>query len=388
LSCNRLKSTILGTKRLRLPAFFAGYRLGDYPESGLKCMPWDFTRTEALLINAYDFTRPRFNKLVMNGWTPSKYLKTGKRPIIIDSGAYYFVRKSNMTVTPKEVFDLQRRSKADLAVILDHPFIPEANDKDKRIKRTLANTRVMLKEAQSADSSLELMPVIHGHNRKQLSDCLQGITRQVEKYGSGDLRRIGIGSIAPLAQRGNAAMAVELINIVRELCPQSHIHCFSMGSGLLMLLAFLAGADSVDSQSWMVSAAFKYAQLPGTHVVRLGPRDYKDVHSFKTAKKSFAERILKLAGDEGFFVCDWMRGVKMNCSQLSEALDYVDELVDHKSNENVHNRACHNLWVFNWEANQYRDSIARGGEITFVQSRIQGTRYEGALEKLKGLLGG
>lgn len=351
-------------------------------------MPWKHTGTEAILINAYDFTRPRFNRVVMNGWAPSKNLCAGNRPIIVDSGAYYFVRKPNISISPKEVFDLQTRSKADLGVVLDHPFTPEADDKDERITRTLANTREMLKAALISRSSLELMPVIHGHNQEQLNRCLHGIKRHLKKYGTGDVTRIGIGSIAPLAQRGNAILAVELINMVRKLCPQSHIHCFSMGSGLLMQLAFLAGADSVDSQSWMVSAAFKYAQLPGSHVVRMGQRDYKDSRAFRAAKTKFAERLVKLGGDEGFYVRDWITGARLDCSQFAEAMDYVDQLVDRKSNENVHNRACHNLWVFNWEVNQYRDAIARGRECSFVQSRIQGTRYESAFEKAKRLLDG
>ncbi len=77
-----------GRHRLLTPTLFASYRLGDCPEAGLKRLPWAVTETEAVLINAYDFHRPRFRRRLENGWHPETDLDLGGRPLLIDSGAY------------------------------------------------------------------------------------------------------------------------------------------------------------------------------------------------------------------------------------------------------------------------------------------------------------
>ncbi len=51
------RETPFGDNSLCTPILFASYRLGDVPGAGVRFFPWDMTRTEAILINAYDFTR-------------------------------------------------------------------------------------------------------------------------------------------------------------------------------------------------------------------------------------------------------------------------------------------------------------------------------------------
>ena len=116
----------IGDHTLQAPVLFASYRMGDYPASGLKRLPWSMTRTEALLINAYDFTRRKYNSWLNNGWDPERYLRFNDRPIIIDSGAYYFLRDENVSVTPESILDLELRSRAHIGVVLDHPFPPDS----------------------------------------------------------------------------------------------------------------------------------------------------------------------------------------------------------------------------------------------------------------------
>lgn len=238
------------------------------------------TETQALLINAYDFTKPKFNAIIQNGWSPSRDLNFFDKPIMIDSGAYYFLKNHNIAIDPADILQIEIRSKAQVGVVLDHPFLPEARDKWRRIARTLKNTASMFKAVRNLHSPFELMPVLHGHSKKVLEKSLKNLQRVSWRYRGRGLTRVGIGSVAPLAQRGDARRAAEIIATARKLLPDAHIHCFSMGSPLLMLLAVYAGADTMDSQTWIVSAAFKYAQVPGSYAVRLARRDYQTYWAF------------------------------------------------------------------------------------------------------------
>ena len=365
------------------PVLFAGYRMGDMPTSGLLDFPWDITETEALLINAYDFTKPKYNAVIQNGWQPTRDLSFSGRPILIDSGAYYFLKNRNLTVSPSEILNIEIRSKAHVGVILDHPFTPEARDKSRRISRTLKNTSAMLKASESHKSTLELMPVLHGHCREALQGCLRRLRRINKRYRMEKVTRVGIGSVAPFAQRGDARRATHIIATVRELLPTAHIHCFSMGSPLLILLAVYAGADTVDSQTWIVSAAFKYAQVPGSYAVRLARRDYVTYRRFRKAIKGFAQQMHDLHTKEQFFVKDWQTGERIDLSSPSTCEDYAHSLTDLRSNENIHNRACHNLWVYNYEMRRYRSALREGTLEQFLTGRINGTRYERTLRWLR-----
>jgi len=374
----QLRTITFGKHKLVTPTLFASYRMGDYPTAGLKLFPWAFTETEAILINAYDFKRPKYEAIINNGWSPCKNLEFGDKPILIDSGAYYFRKTDEITVTPKDILDIELKSHADVGVVLDHPFPPDAEDKAQRISNTLNNTAYMLRLLQNTQKhgSMQLMPVVHGHTVQQIIGCITRLRRVARaETGSDHLPHVGIGSIAPLAQGGNAQLAAMIIQTVRRQLPDSHIHCFSMGSALLMLLAFYCGADTVDSQSWILSAAFKYAQLPGHHVKRLANKEYKTPEAFDQAKRQFAEHIQRLHEQEGFYAKNWLTGEKLDFSSRAVIDDYVNDLSDTVSNEHIHNRACHNLWSYNFEVRQARKAIDQDRFEQFVESRLQNTKY-------------
>ena len=379
------KTISLGNHELKVPALFASYRLGDYPTSGLRKFPWAMTRTEALLINAYDFTRRKYQHQLASGWNAAKDLSFPAKPIIIDSGAYYFMKKSNISMTPSEVLDIELRSNADVGVALDHPFPPDAEDKAKRIATTIRNTEIMARELSGTAQTMSLMPVIHGHTPAHIHKCINQLRSIADRYHTPLLDHVGIGSLAPLAQCGDAKLAVDVIHTVRQALPRSQIHCFSMGSALLMHLAFYSGADSVDSQTWMVSAGFKLAQLPGHYVMRMAKREYKGEEKFRQAMAQFRQRLAILADQEGFTAKDWLSGHSIDLTQSAARKRYVENLIDLKSNEHVHNRACHNLWSFNFEVRQYRKAKYDGLLDEFLQSRLADTRYGNAFQHAKKL---
>jgi queuine/archaeosine tRNA-ribosyltransferase len=159
----QVKVISFGKHKLCAPALFASYRLGDCPWAGLRFLPWDMTETEALLINAYDFTRPKFRSILNDGWHPATHLHFANKPILIDSGAYYFLKNTRMEgITPETILEIELRSQADVGVVLDHPFPPDATDKAKRIDTTIRNTEAMLKLLGKQKAAMELMPVVHG----------------------------------------------------------------------------------------------------------------------------------------------------------------------------------------------------------------------------------
>ncbi len=379
------KTITLGSHKLKVPALFASYRLGDYPSSGLRAWPWAMTQTEALLINAYDFTRRKYQHQLTAGWNASENLKFGNKPIIIDSGAYYFMKKSNISMTPSEVLDIELRSGADVGVALDHPFPPDAKNKAQRIATTIRNTAIMARQLAQSPHTMALMPVIHGHTTRHIHKCIRQLRDIADHYRMPLLDHIGIGSLAPLAQRGDARLAVDIIHAVRQELPRSQIHCFSMGSALLMHLAFYSGANSVDSQTWMVSAGFKLAQLPGHYVMRMAKREYMSENHFRQAMAQFRRRLAILAEQEGFTAKDWLSGGSIDLTQAAARQYYVHTLIDLKSNEHVHNRACHNLSSFNFEVRQYRRAKQEGLLDEFLESRLHDTRYAGAFQHAKRL---
>jgi queuine/archaeosine tRNA-ribosyltransferase len=343
------------------------------------------TRTEALLINAYDFTRRKYRHQLADGWSPAVNLNFEGKPIVIDSGAYYFMKKSNISITPSEVLDIELRSHADVGVALDHPFPPDAEDKAKRIATTIRNTEIMAREISGRSQTMPLMPVIHGHTSAQIRKCINQLRSIADRYHTPLLDHVGIGSLAPLAQRGDAKLAVDIIHTVRQALPRSQIHCFSMGSALLMHLAFYSGADSVDSQTWMVSAGFKLAQLPGHYVMRMAKREYKGEEHFRKAMAQFRQRLAILADQEGFTTKNWLNGHRIDLTQAAARRLYVKNLIDLKNNEHVHNRACHNLWSFNFEVRQYRKAKREGLLEDFLQSRLADTRYGTAFQHARKL---
>ncbi|MCS7272597.1 MAG: queuine tRNA-ribosyltransferase family protein [Fimbriimonadales bacterium] len=381
-SMRQPRETQFGTYRLHPPLLFASYRLGDVTGAGLRFFPWDITGVEALLINAYDFTRPKFRRLLEAGWNLQAHLRSGARPVMVDSGAYYFIRKARIDITPEAVLHIQWASGADVAVVLDHPFLPEAPDRAERIQRTLANTERAFAYCKEIAPTVSLMPVVHGATEEELQYCVASILRLAERYKV-QLQCIGVGSLAPLARRGGGRHAVRVISTVRRLLPADiHLHCFSMGSALNMLLAFAAGADSVDSQSWIVSAGLKLAQLPGRYVWRAAPREYPTPEAFNRALEGFVNHLWRLVNEEGFGVRHWDTGEAFPLDSMSACRAYAEMLIDPQGNAHVHWRACHNLWVYAYEARATRAAIHADCLEAFLQRRLCGTRYYAALKEV------
>jgi len=374
-------------KNLESYSIFASYRIGDFPRAGLKFHPWEITETKAILINAYDFiANPRTTKIAREWESKKQNVSTSiefSGPIMMDSGAYNFIKQGNISITPTEVLDITIAKKTDFGVVLDHPFPPNlpSNEVETRIKTTKDNTKIMveyLKTKKPQPENFELIPVIHGHDKETIKKFVEDLNKILGE----EPKIVGIGSLAPLAQNGSKTKIVDVISTVRKLLPKSHIHCFSMGSALQMLLAFYCGADTVDSQTWIMSAAFKQVQLPGSYLTRLSKREEEKNVKFDELKRKFAHRLLMLTNDENFIIKNWETKEDWKIHSLNDAYEYIDFLMDENKKNNIHRRACHNLYTFNFEAKKVRElsKTSRAEFENFIQKRLISTVYDKPLK--------
>lgn len=388
----------IGRLDIETPALFASYRIGDYPRAGLRYHPWNITNTQAVLVNAFDLLANKQTRIAASQ-IQEKQCKLHefvefKGPLMLDSGAFNFQKQNEINIDPLKVLSTGIEFEADISVVLDHPFLPTSSSiaKNKRWKNTVENTQKMFEELNSWNGDIpdnfHLMPVVHGHNTRVLKRRID----EIIKICGPDPPIVGIGSLAPLARNGNKQTAINIICKVRKLLPNSHIHCFSMGSTLLMLFAFYCGADTVDSQSWMLSAAFKYVQLPGFPWTRLSPREKeKSPEKYEQARRKFAKHLLKLINEENFSVKKWHKKnetiwpITNECDALSY-LGYLEDQEGEKRENHIHRRACHNLYSFNFEANRMRQEIKKetekgiGSLETFIESRMKSTVYRKTFE--------
>ena len=382
-----LRTITIGATQLEAPTLFASYRIRDYPRAGLRCHPWEMTDTQALLLNAFDLLANRRTKMFTAEVRERKsklheYVEFDG-PLMLDSGAFNFLQHQEISITPADVLHIGLELGADLSVVLDHPFPPNATPQEisARWANTRGNTQAMVEALAQYDGDkpddFRLMPVLHGHDAETLKRALDDVTSILDHEPG----IIGIGSLAPLAQNGNTRKAVDVILEVRRLLPGAHIHCFSMGSALLMLFAFYCGADTVDSQTWIMSAAFKQVQLPGFHLTRLSPREAKrDPVKYERTRQAFAQHLLRLTQKEGFAVQDWDTGALWPINDEDEALVYLDHLEDRDGINHIHRRACHNLYAFNFEAGRVRKAMTAGTLETFIQGRMKSTVYRRRFE--------
>jgi queuine/archaeosine tRNA-ribosyltransferase len=377
----------LGSKNLEVPNIFASYRIRDYPRAGLRFHPWKITNTHGLLLNAYDLLgyKPTKNFTDEIRKCPGKLHEYNEfdGPIMLDSGAFNFLQHQEISITPIEVLHIGLELNADLSVVLDHPFPPKSTPEEIQFRwaNTRKNTQIMVealsKYTGEIPDGFQLIPVLHGHDKKTLRRALDDIV----KIWGREPSFVGIGSLAPLAQNGNKHTVVDVLSTARHLLPQAHIHCFSLGSALLMLFAFYCGADTVDSQTWIMSAAFKQVQLPGSYLTRLSLRETeRNPVKYQRIRTRFAQRLLQLIQEEDFVVKNWDNGDPWHINSEIEALEYLDYLEDRDGVNHIHRRACHNLYAFNFEAKRVREERAKGNLEQFIQGRMRSTFYKRAFE--------
>jgi tRNA-guanine family transglycosylase len=364
-----IKKVILNGKELETPNIFASYRLGDYPNAGLKCLPWKEIEIDALLINAYDFLKPRYRALLNFCKGICKFLDF-KKTIMMDSGGFYFIEKKHIDIDPLEILNIETKARVDIGIVLDHPMHPKASNPHQRVKKTLKNASIMFKAlSQGNNNTFKLIPVIQGYDNSVLDYSINYLSKTMEKYNGGTFDYAGIGGLVPLSQRCDKRL-VDIIAYVRERLPDAHLHCFSLGSPLMMLLAFYCGADTVDTQGWIKSAAYRAINLPGIGSINLRLKD-------KTEKPKYFEKSFnKLENHLNY----------LESSEGFKPLYSLEELVDTPTENRLHNRAIHNLYTYIYEAKKAREALEKEYFNEFTEERFSRTRLKTLFERAKAVV--
>ena len=376
-----------GASKIETPALFPSYRIRDFPRAGLRFHPWKITNTQTILLNAFDLLANKRTCMFTSQIRAAEgrlheYLEFNG-PLMLDSGAFNFQQHAEISINPSDVLSIGVEFGADVSVVLDHPFLPTSNHEERRLRwsNTVENTRSMFEALKCWNGNLpkdfRLMPVLHGHDTETLKRALDDI---LEIWGQ-EPDIVGVGSLAPLARNGSKRTVIDVILTARRLLPDAHIHCFSLGSALLMLFAFFCGADTVDSQTWIMSAAFKQVQLPGFHLTRLSRHEaQKNPERYERTRHAFAMHMLQLIEEERFAVKNWDNGKTWLIRDEADALSYLEYLEDCEGENHVHRRACHNLYAFNFETSRVREEMRKGKLETFIVSRMKSTVYRNVFE--------
>jgi len=311
---------------MRFPLFWMGHIIGGTPK------PWEYFKVENILVNSYDIINKKsaYQKIIEIGI--KKFLGFDG-PVMLDSGGFFFLKK-NIEIPIEEIMDLYEKANADLCVALDVPFHYTMSDleKEKRIDTTLRNFEIMINSVNM--KKVKLVPVIHGHNKKQIDKVINFY----QKFDNFDI--YGLGSLVPLMfpyTLKKWRIVIEIINYVKNRIGDSKLHIFGLGNAVTILLVLYLGVDSVDSVAWRKKAAFGTIQMPG-----IGQRFIK-----KGKSKSWTKQI-----DWKTFKCDCII-----CKGLSSS-DALENLYS-----SFQKRALHNAWVFQKEVELFKEHSQNEKEL-------------------------
>ena len=177
------------------------------------------------------------------------------RIVFSDGGGF---SKESQSWSQKQIIRFQHEIGADIATTLDYPVTLKAPWFERsRVHRTLLNA---LEASRLNRDKMLLLASVHAKTRLELQNAI----KYLEKHGSFD--GYAIGSLIP--QRGRVHDIIGLIATARKAVGKKHLHIYGLTGCSLYLLMFYAGADSVDSQGFLLSAANREYYVPWGKSIR------------------------------------------------------------------------------------------------------------------------
>lgn len=105
------------------------------------------------------------------------------------------------------------------------------------------------------------MPVVHGHNYRQVDACLETYIRMgVKQIGFGSFGTLGSKQEVNIASRNSVEIARYVSRVAHE--HGMKVHIFGLGVPAIVAMLKGLGADSFDSSSWLKAAGFGQVFLP------------------------------------------------------------------------------------------------------------------------------
>lgn len=360
---------------IKTPVLWLGHIVKGKP------VPWSFFEIDNVIMNACDIfsNKKAREKIEKNGIF--EYLKeegAGKAPkyLMIDSGGFLFQAKHMVNVTAKEIFDFYVKAKPTLAVNLDHPLSPAVTLKEnsQRLELTMRNLEFMLNSMEKVEEKFPIIPTIHGYDAITLKSVIKKIAQLYDSY-SDMIPMVALGSLVPLIRStgkfedrytniwgltSRRKTAFEIILTAKELIKNElndiPIHVFGIGGTSIMFLCYYAGADSIDSIGWRMSAAHGFV-----HVFQVGERYFSKREAETTWNPPLSEEEFKMLQECECPVCK------------DNPLKLRDRFTD---------RALHNAFVYVKEA-KFLASLKEDELEVYVDKRLSNTQLRSLFEYVK-----
>lgn len=165
---------------------------------------------------------------------------------------------------PRDVLELQEKI-ADVAFTLDFPIPPGMAPKEaqRRQELTIANAHWALANRRRRD--LLLYACVQAWDAASARSCARA-------YATAGFDGVAIGGLVPRAQDPDTVLSI--LEAVRSEVGELPVHVFGLGKPGLVERLFRAGADSVDSSSYVKLAADgRLWSDPGFRVLDPSPTD-------------------------------------------------------------------------------------------------------------------
>jgi len=242
--------------------------------------------------------------------------------IFVDSGGFIY-SKYNLTVSQKELLEVQEHAGADIASTLDQPItFLKALSKHAKITKSVNNAKQASRLRQ--DKEMLLFASLQGYDPV----LLRNIIRHLDKHGQFD--GFAIGSL--MKSFSNYRQIVDLVVTARRTIPDKPLHVYGLGGVLIIPILIYLGVDSTDSSTFIIAA---------------GKRDYI-IPKFKRVS---VHAVIK--SDEVFCKCPICSSHTM--SQIKDSRKYL---------------SLHNLWAIWYEISSIKCAIKEKRLESYLQNRF------------------
>lgn len=148
-------------------------------------------------------------------------------------------------IHPRKVLELQEEI-ADVAFTLDFPSPPGLSKRQSERRRRLTIDNAIWAAQNRRNREMKLYGCIQAWDAESAG-------KSAREYVSVGFDGIAIGGLVPRAR--DAGLVDSIVSAVREEIPDLPLHCFGLGKPETVTRLFELGVDSVDSSSYVKSAA-------------------------------------------------------------------------------------------------------------------------------------
>lgn len=235
-------------------------------------------------------------------------------------------------------------------------YVPTSQDHRDTVQfkvEATARTSQLFYDCLDDNLKSRAMPVVHGHNVRQIDLCLDTYIRMgVQKIGFGSFGTVGAKKEVNIATQS----AVELVRYVTYVAHQHNIKVHVFGLGVPAIVAMLKGigVDSFDSSSWLKSAGFGQIFMPFMRSHNITYRSTNSEIQLGITERDFEQ--LKIITSHRCAMCDDLQ--KLRQQKIYRAvhnLIAIAESVDRVNNEDFDTINA----IYNNGSKKYRDEAVK-----------------------------